>query len=126
MVLAIDAKRKEANWEVFVNGGRTPTGLSVLDWIQTAIGLGCGELLVTSIDQDGVRTGFDLPLVAAIASFSKVPLIASGGAGNSQHFADVLKEGMADAALAAGIFHEGLRSIPDLKSFLRFNHISVR
>jgi imidazole glycerol-phosphate synthase subunit HisF len=131
VVLAIDAKRVgnwEQNpvWEVYVDGGRTPTGLDVLDWLQEGVRRGAGELLITSINQDGARTGFDTELMRRVAKVVTVPVIASGGAGNPQHFADVLAPGMADAALAAGILHEDLLTIPDLKLFLKSLDISVR
>jgi len=131
VVLAVDAKRVENGgqnpaWEVYVSGGRIPTGIDVLAWLQEGVRLGAGEILLTSINQDGARTGFDLELMGRVAQVVSVPVIASGGAGIPQHFAHVLAPGMADAALAAGIFHEDLLTVPYLKAYLKNHNISVR
>ena len=130
VVLAIDARKTSRDgeaprWEVFVNGGRTGTGMDAVEWAQKGVALGAGELLVTSMDRDGTLAGYDLELNRAIAQVVNVPLIASGGAGNMQHFADALQSG-ADAALAASLFHDGVLKIEDLKNFLAAQGIPVR
>lgn len=131
IVLAVDARRKinpqseDISWEVFINGGRIPTGLDAMKWIENAVNLGAGEILLTSMDCDGTLSGYDLELNKKVAQLVKVPLIASGGAGTSQHFADVLKIG-ADAALAASLFHDGILTIPELKEFLERQDIPIR
>lgn len=131
VVLAVDARRKpdleseDITWEVFINGGRTPTGLDAMNWIENAVNLGAGEILLTSMDCDGTLSGYDLELNKRVAKLVNVPMIASGGAGTRQHFADVLKIG-ADAALAASLFHDGKLAIPDLKEFLSRQGIPVR
>ncbi|MBE0697365.1 MAG: imidazole glycerol phosphate synthase subunit HisF, partial [Anaerolineaceae bacterium] len=130
VVLAIDARRSNAptvaRWEVVVDGGRTPTGLDAVEWAVRGVTAGAGEILLTSMDADGTLNGYDIELTRAIAAAVRVPVIASGGAGNMQHFADVLTEGQADAALAASLFHDGKMSIPDLKRFLAEKEIPVR
>ena len=127
IVLAVDAKRAGAGkWEVFINGGRTPTGLDVLDWIQRGVELGAGEILLTSMDCDGTKDGYDNELNRAVSELVAVPVIASGGAGTLQHFADALTEGKADAVLAASVFHYGEFSIRQTKEFLRTQGIEVR
>src|SRR5215470_19633201 len=98
IVLAIDARRKESSWEVFVNGGRIPTGIDAVEWARRAVALGAGEILLTSMDADGTLAGYDLELTRAIVETVNVPVIASGGAGTLDHFAQVLTEGRADAA----------------------------
>ena len=131
IVLAIDARRAAdadksmPRWEVFVDGGRTPTGLDVLEWAREGVRLGAGELLVTSMDRDGTLAGYDLELTRAIASVVNVPLIASGGAGKPEDFAAALQNG-ADAALAASLFHDGSLLIPDLKNYLAAQGLPVR
>lgn len=131
IVLAVDARKiqtKDAElikWEVFINGGRKPTGMDVLDWIQHAVELGAGEILLTSMDQDGTLSGYDLALNQAVSELVNVPLIASGGAGSMQHFADVLSIG-ADAALAASLFHDGQMKIRDLKQYLVNQNLPIR
>ena len=117
VVVAIDAKRVDGGWRVFASGGRRDTGLDVLDWAKRAIELGAGELLVTSMDGDGTQAGYDCELLAALAAFSPVPVIASGGAGCIEHFDEALRAG-ADAVLAATLFHDGIISIPQLKTAL--------
>jgi cyclase len=128
MVLAIDARRrKDADgWEVYVNGGRIPTGLDAVEWAVRGVALGAGEILLTSMDADGTLAGYDLALTRAVAEAVSVPLIASGGAGRMAHFAEVLTEGKADAALAASLFHDGKLKIPELKRYLQSLHIPVR
>jgi len=128
IVLAIDARRRvdSSGWEVFVNGGRVPTGLDAVEWAVRGVQLGAGEILLTSMDADGTLAGYDLELTRQIAEAVTVPVIASGGAGNPSHFADVLKEGKADAALAASLFHDGKLLIPDLKKELQALGVHVR
>ena len=118
IVLAIDAKRRQDGWEAYVAGGRTPTGLDAVEWARQGVTLGAGEILLTSMDADGTMDGYDLELTRAVANAVQVPLIASGGAGRLQHFATVLTEGQADAALAATLFHDKLLSMPEVKRYL--------
>jgi imidazole glycerol-phosphate synthase subunit HisF len=124
-VLAVDAKFENNNWFVYLNGGRVATLLNAIGWIKQAIDLGAGEILLTSINHDGTKKGFANQLIKEVESFSSVPVIASGGAGNMQHFADVFNAG-ADAALAASLFHYREIAIPDLKMFLKEQNINVR
>ena len=124
-VLAVDAKFENDNWFVYLNGGRIATSMNAIDWIKQAIDLGAGEILLTSINHDGTKQGFANELIKEVESFSTVPVIASGGAGNIQHFADVFNAG-ADAALAASLFHYKEIAIPDLKRFLKEKNINVR
>jgi len=127
VVLAIDARRAEAGgWEVFVHGGRTPTGIDAVVWAQQAVALGAGEILLTSMDADGTLAGYDLALTRAVAEAVSVPVIASGGAGRLEHFAQVLGRGGADAALAASLFHDRTLTIPQVKAYLGAQGISVR
>ena len=128
IVVAIDARQRRdgAGWEVFVSGGRTPTGLDALDWARRAEALGAGELLLTSMDGDGTQAGYDLALTRAVAEAVGIPVIASGGAGTVEHFAAVLTDGRADAALAASLFHYRQLSIGQVKSYLRTRGIAMR
>jgi cyclase len=126
VVLAIDAKRVGDHWEVMVRGGRDSAGFEVFEWAKKAVDLGAGEILVTSMDRDGTKAGFDLPLTAAMAKAVSVPVIASGGAKSPGHFVEVFQAGGADAALAASIFHYGEQSIRSLKALLAKNQIEVR
>jgi cyclase len=126
IVLAIDARRNGSSWEVYVNGGRTPTGLDAIEWAVRGVELGAGEILITSMDADGTLAGYDIELTRTIAEAVSVPVIASGGAGTPSHFADVLTDGKADAALAASLFHDGKLLIPDLKRELRMLNVPVR
>ena len=126
IVLAIDARKCESHWEVFVNGGRVPTGLDAIEWAVRGVELGAGEILITSMDADGTLAGYDLDLTRAIAEAVSVPIIASGGAGAPSHFASALTEGKADAALAASLFHDGKLLIPDLKRELQGLGVAVR
>jgi len=126
IVLAIDAKRNTDNWEVYVNGGRTPTGKDAIKWAKQGVTLGAGEILLTSMDRDGTKSGYDLELTKIVSEAVNVPVIASGGAGNKQDFFDVFAEGKADAALVASLFHFGELKIKDLKKYLIKNKISVR
>lgn len=131
IVLAIDAKRvsrlgEPPRWEVYVSGGRIPTGLDAVAWAVEGVRRGAGEILLTSIDADGTQQGYDIELTRAVAEAVDVPVIASGGAGAAEHFAQVLTMGRADAALAASLFHDGRLRIPDLKAYLAEQGIPVR
>ncbi len=127
VVVAIDAKRREdGGFDVYKHGGRLNVGLDAVEWAKQAVALGAGELLVTSMDCDGTKGGYDLELTAAIANAVSVPVIASGGAGTMEHFKDALTVGCADAALAASLFHYHEIDIPDLKAYLKSEGISVR
>lgn len=130
-VVAIDAKRVSAEgeaprWEVFTHGGRNATGLDVIDWAKRMVDYGAGEILLTSMDRDGTKSGFDLELTAAVADAIGVPVIASGGVGNLQHLVDGVKGGKADAVLAASIFHFGEHTIPEAKAFMAEQGVTVR
>lgn len=128
IVLAIDARRRVngSGWEVFVNGGRVSTGIDAIEWAVRGVELGAGEILLTSMDADGTLSGYDLELTRTIAEAVSVPVIASGGAGTISHFAEVLTEGKADAALAASLFHDGKLKIPELKKELQTQGVPVR
>ena len=127
IVLAVDARRSSENsWEVYINGGRTPTGLDCLEWIKKAVALGAGEILLTSMDADGTKAGYDIPLTRAVSEAVSVPVIASGGAGELAHFYEVLTEGKADAVLAASVFHYGQFTIKQVKEYLRSRGVEVR
>ncbi len=127
IVVAIDAKNVAPNkWEVFTHGGRKNTGLDVVEWAKQVEKMGAGEILLTSMDRDGTKNGFDLALTRAVSDAVKVPIIASGGVGNLQHLVDGIIEGHADAVLAASIFHFGEYSILEAKQFMQQNHIEVR
>ena len=127
VVLAVDAKRNErGGWSVFRNGGRIDTGLDAIEWIRRAEQAGAGEVLLTSMDRDGTKAGFDLELTRAVADAVNIPVIASGGAGRKEDFTDVLIEGKADAALAASLFHFGEIDMKDLKSYLQRAGIAIR
>jgi cyclase len=126
IVVAIDAKRKEKGWEVYINGGRTPTGLDVIEWAKKVAELGAGEILLTSIDKDGTKSGYDIELTKMVSESVHIPVIASGGAGSVEHFYQVFTEGKADAALAASLFHFKEVSIPQLKEYLFSRGVPVR
>ncbi len=146
MVIAIDAKRVgapdeaktgarvgdaeagpgSARWEAYLNGGRVPTGLDAVEWAVRAVGLGAGEILLTSMDRDGTKDGYDLELTRAVAEAVNVPVIASGGAGTLDHLVEVIEEGGADAVLAASIFHYGEYTIHQAKAYLAAHDIPVR
>jgi cyclase len=126
VVLAIVAKRSGHHWAVTVRGGRELTAFDAVTWAQQGAELGAGEILLTSVDRDGTQSGFDVPLTAAISKQVSVPVIASGGARLPQHFAEIFREGAADAALAASIFHDGIQPIRALKEFLAAENIQVR
>ncbi len=127
IVLAIDARRiGDGRWEVYVNGGRTPTGLDAVAWARRGVTLGAGEILLTSMDADGTLGGYDVALTRRVAEATDVPLIASGGAGSVEHFAEVLTTGAADAALAASLFHDQKLTVGQVKQYLRQRGIHVR
>lgn len=126
VVAAIDAKRRGKSWEVYVNGGRTPVGIDAVEWAVKCQELGAGEILLTSMDEDGQKQGYDLELTRAVSEKLNIPVIASGGAGALEHFSDAFTKGKADAVLAASLFHFGEIPIPKLKEYLKNNNISVR
>ena len=127
VVLAVDAKANgRGSWDVYLNGGRVNTGLDAIEWIRRAVSLGAGEVLLTSMDKDGTKSGYDLALTRAAADAVNVPVIASGGAGGAEDFYDVLTEGGADAALAASLFHFGEIDMKQLKSYLAGRGVPVR
>ena len=128
VVVAIDAKRREdgSGWEVFLNGGRLPTGREAVAWAAEAAARGAGEVLLTSMDRDGTKDGFDCELLAAVSAAAPVPVIASGGAGNLAHFAEAVTRGHADAVLAASVFHDGVYSIAQVKAAMASAGVPVR
>jgi cyclase len=126
VVVAIDAKRYEDSWHVYKHGGRIDVGLDAIEWAKEAERLGAGEILLTSMDCDGAKNGYDLELTRRVAEAVKIPVIASGGAGCKKDFLDVFQDAKADAALAASLFHYKELEIKDLKSYLHENKISVR
>ena len=126
VVVAVDAKRDGACWQVYIDAGTTATGIDTLDWVAQAQGLGAGEILLTSIDADGHRGGYDCQLTAAVAEAVSIPVIASGGAGGPDDIHRVLTEGKADAALAASIFHYGRYTIDQVKQYLHERGVHVR
>ncbi|WP_309399556.1 imidazole glycerol phosphate synthase subunit HisF [Cerasicoccus maritimus] len=127
IVVAIDAKRvATGKWEVFTHGGRTPTGLDAIEWARKVTELGAGEILLTSMDADGTKDGYDCELTRAVSEAVTIPVIASGGAGNLDHLVDVLKEGKASAVLAASIFHFGTYTIREAKEALESAELPVR
>lgn len=126
IVLAIDTKFLNADWFVYLNGGRIPTTIKTVDWAREAADRGAGEILLTSMNNDGTKNGFALDITRRVAETVNVSVIASGGAGSMEHFAAVFTEGKADAALAASIFHYKEVEIPELKKFLRTKNIEVR
>ncbi|CAN5152786.1 imidazole glycerol phosphate synthase subunit HisF [soil metagenome] len=126
VVVAVDARRAERSFEVFTHGGRRPTGLDAVSWAAEVEGLGAGEILLTSMDRDGTRDGFDLELTAAVAGATNVPVIASGGVGTLHHLVEGVTEGGADAVLAASIFHFGEHTVAEAKAYLAAAGIPVR
>jgi cyclase len=126
IILAIDARWNGDYYEVYVSGGRIPTGLNAIEWAQQAESLGAGEILLTSMDRDGTRAGYDLRLTRTMAEAVHTPVIASGGAGEKAHFLEALTEGCAEAALAASLFHYHELSIYDLKAYLHHHGVAVR
>lgn len=127
VVCAIDAKHREnGGWEVYLNGGRIPTGIDAVEWAKEAYKRGAGEILLTSMDCDGQKNGYDIELTHAVSTAVGIPVIASGGAGKKEHFYDAFTKGAADAVLAASLFHFNELPIPELKKYLRENGVSVR
>lgn len=126
VVAAIDAKRSGDSWEVYVHGGRTPMGIDAVEWAVKCEELGAGEILLTSMDEDGQKKGYDLALTKAVSERVGIPVIASGGAGALEHFFDAFTKGQADAVLAASLFHFGEIPIPELKKYLNSKNIPVR
>jgi cyclase len=126
IVVAIDAKLKGSGWEVYTHGGRTPTGLDAILWAKQVEALGAGEILLTSMDRDGTKSGYDVELTRRISESVNIPVIASGGAGKLQDFYDVIVKGKADAVLAASLFHFGEITIKNVKEYLRQKGIDVR
>jgi imidazole glycerol-phosphate synthase subunit HisF len=127
IVLAVDARQIGPDrWEVYINGGRTPTGVDVLEWVRQGTGLGAGEILLTSMDKDGTKDGYDIPLTRAVSEAVNVPVIASGGAGSMEHFYEVLTAGKADAVLAASVFHYGQFTVRQVKEYIRSRGVEVR
>jgi len=127
IMVAIDAKRRAGGgWEVYTHGGRNRTALDAVEWAKKVVGLGAGEILLTSMDADGTKDGYDLELTRAISEAVNVPVIASGGAGKLEHLYEVLTKGKADAVLAASIFHFGQYKVEDVKKYLRERNIRVR
>jgi cyclase len=126
IVVAIDAKKVGDHWEVFTHGGRNPTGLDAVEWAKKMVNLGAGELLLTSMDRDGTKIGFDIALTKQISDAVEVPIIASGGVGNLQHLVDGVLLGGADAVLAASIFHYGEFTIREAKEYMTNNNVEIR
>jgi len=126
IVVAIDAKKANDGWRVYINGGRTPTDLEAVAWAKQVASLGAGEILLTSMDYDGTKDGFDLELTKAVVSAVNIPVIASGGAGKCEHFYDVFTQGQADAGLAASIFHYQEYTLRQVKEYLNNRGVCVR
>lgn len=126
VVVAIDAKREQNSWKVYIHGGRTPTSKDAIEWAKEAESRGAGEILLTSMDRDGTQLGYDLELTRAISQAVSIPVIASGGCGNLEHIYEVLTQGKADAALAASIFHYRKYSIEECKTYLKERNVHVR
>jgi cyclase len=127
IVLAIDARLAATGmWEVYTHGGRFPTGIDAIEWAQRGVALGAGEILLTSMDTDGTLNGYDIPLTRTVAEVVNVPIIASGGAGALEHFAEVLSTGHADAALAASLFHDNQLSVGQVKRYLLERGLPIR
>lgn len=127
IIAAIDAKEtKHGKWEVVIAGGRTKTGIDAVEWAKTMEEYGAGEILLTSMDRDGMKTGYDIPLTSKISSSVSIPVIASGGVGTKEHFLEGFRDGLADAALAASVFHFGEMTIGEVKKYLKDNNIPIR
>lgn len=127
IIVAIDARRRESGgWEVYINGGRTPTEMDVLDWARKVQKLGAGEILLTSMDKDGTKDGYDIPLTAAVAEAVSIPVIASGGAGNLEHLYEACEDGKADAVLCASIFHYREYTVQQAKEYLAGKGVAIR
>jgi cyclase len=125
-VASIDAKKEDGRWRVYTHGGRKPTGLDAVAWARDCVARGAGEVLLTSIDRDGARSGYELKLTRAVSEAVDVPVIASGGAGSAEHVRDALTRGGADAALVAGILHDGVTTVGAIKSLLREGGLHIR
>jgi cyclase len=126
IVVAIDARRQDDRWSVYSHGGRRPTGRDAVEWAEEAVALGAGEILLTSMDRDGTKDGYDLALTRAVADAVTVPVIASGGAGTLEHFREAFADGDASGALAASLFHFGVHTIGEVKDYLAEHGIEVR
>lgn len=128
IVVAIDAKARDdkSGWNVYINGGRIDTGMDLLEWTRKVVDLGAGEILLTSMDADGTKQGFDIEMLRAVSSMVKVPVIASGGCGNIEHINEVFQKDVADATLAASIFHYGEYTVKEVKEYLKKANIPVR
>lgn len=128
IVVAIDAKARDdkSGWNVYINGGRIDTGMDLLEWTRKVTDLGAGEILLTSMDADGTKQGFDIEMLRAVSSMVKVPVIASGGCGNIEHIDEVFQKDVADAALAASIFHYGEHTVKEVKEYLKKCNVPVR
>lgn len=126
IVVAIDAKRRNGGWEVYTHGGRNGVGLDAIEWARRVEELGAGEILLTSMDRDGTKNGYDIPLTASVAEATGIPVIASGGAGTLEHLREALVSGKADAVLAASIFHFGVYTIMQAKDYLRERGVTIR
>ncbi|MGL4874939.1 MAG: imidazole glycerol phosphate synthase subunit HisF, partial [Clostridium sp.] len=128
IVVAIDGKLREdkLGWNVYINGGRVDTGLDLIEWVKEITSLGCGEILLTSMDADGTKKGFDIEMLKEVRKSTNVPVIASGGCGNLEHFYEALKDDVSDAALAASLFHYGELTIKEVKTYLKEKEIKVR
>ena len=127
LVLAVDAKKTdEDSWQVYINGGQTNTGMDVVEWSKKGVSLGAGEILLTSMDRDGVKDGYDIALTKKVAEAVNVPVVASGGAGTLEDFYQAISEGKADAVLAASVFHYGTFSIQEVKEYLNSKGVAVR
>ena len=126
IVVAIDARREDDHWDVYTHGGRNPAGRDAVAWAQEAVALGAGEILLTCMDRDGTKDGYDLELTRAVSDAVTVPVIASGGAGTLEHFHEALVDGRADAALAASLFHFGIHTIAETKRYLAERGVQVR
>lgn len=126
IVVAVDAKKNKDSWEVYTHGGRTPTGKDVIEWIKEAQRLGAGEILLTSMDFDGTKNGYDIELTNTVSQAVHIPVIASGGAGKLEDFKNIFEKSQADAALAASIFHYNEFTIKEVKTYLKTNNIEVR
>ncbi|MGL5415721.1 MAG: imidazole glycerol phosphate synthase subunit HisF [Clostridium sp.] len=128
IVVAIDGKLREdkLGWNVYINGGRVDTGLDLIEWVKEITSLGCGEILLTSMDADGTKKGFDIEMLKEVRKSTNVPVIASGGCGNLEHFYEALKDEVSDAALAASLFHYGELTVKEVKTYLKEKEIKVR
>lgn len=126
IVVAVDSKKTESGWEIFTHGGRTPTGIDTIEWVKKMEELGAGEILLTSMDADGTKDGYDIPVTKAVCDAVNIPVIASGGAGKLEDFYNVFHETTADAALAASVFHYNEIPIGEVKSYLQGKSIAIR